>query len=69
MRKRILIVGLGSMGRRHLSIVKQLLPEAEIQILRRENTTNTSGFGVAKFKSLYETKQFIPEIFVIYNNT
>lgn len=67
MRKRILIVGLGSMGRRHLSIVKQLLPEAEIQILRRENTKNTSGFGVAQFNSLDEAKRFLPEIVVISN--
>ena len=67
MRKRILIVGLGSIGRRHLSIAKRLLPEADIQVLRRENTKSTSDFGVTEIDSLDEAKQFLPEIIVICN--
>ncbi len=35
MPERILIVGLGNIGRRHLSVVHEVLPDAGIVVLRR----------------------------------
>jgi len=67
MSKKILIVGLGSIGRRHLSIARALLPDAEIQVLRRERASIESALGVTEVSSLDEAKGFLPEIIVICN--
>ena len=67
MSKKILIVGLGSIGRRHLSIARALLPDAEIQVLRRERARIESVLGVTEVSSLDEAKGFLPEIIVICN--
>ena len=69
MSRRILIIGLGTIGLRHLSILKELIPEAEIKVLRRENTKIQFGLGVSVITSINEAKQFLPEIIVISNAT
>lgn len=69
MSRRILIIGLGSMGMRHLAILKELIPEAEIKVLQRENTKIQLNFGVSVVSSYEEAKQFLPEIVVISNAT
>jgi predicted dehydrogenase len=56
------------MGKRHLSIAKRLLPEAEIQVLRRGSMKTASSFGVTEIHSLDEARRFLPEIIVISNS-
>jgi predicted dehydrogenase len=67
MNKRILIVGLGSIGAQHLAVVQKLFPEAKIQILRQDETRTKNGLGVTEVSSLDEAKRFLPEIIVICN--
>ena len=67
MNKRILIVGLGSIGKRHLSVIQRLFPEAKIQILRQDRTRIKNSLSVTEVNSLDEAKRFLPEIIVICN--
>jgi predicted dehydrogenase len=69
MNKRILIVGLGSIGAQHLAVIQRLFPEAKIQILRQDETRTKNGLGVTEVSSLDEVKRFLPEIIVICNAT
>jgi predicted dehydrogenase len=41
----ILIAGLGSIGRRHLALVREVLPKARILVLRRPQSVSTEGPG------------------------
>jgi predicted dehydrogenase len=67
MNKRILIVGLGSMGKRHLSVIQGLFPEAKIKILRQGKVREETRLGSNEVSSLDEARQFLPEIIVICN--
>jgi predicted dehydrogenase len=67
MNKRILIVGLGSMGAKHLAVIQRHFPEAKIQILRQDETRTKNGLGVTEVSSLDEAKHFLPEIIVVCN--
>ena len=37
---RVLIVGLGSIGKRHLRLARDLLPNADIRVLRHQPTND-----------------------------
>ena len=67
MNKRILIVGLGSMGKRHLSVIQGLFPEAKIKVFRQGERREETKPGLNEVSSLNEARQFLPEIIVICN--
>ena len=67
MNKRILIVGLGSIGSQHLSVIQRLFPEAKIQILRQDETRAKNSPGITEISSHDEAIRFLPEIVVICN--
>lgn len=64
---RILIVGLGSIGKRHLRIARELTPNADIRILRHNATNEVPELANGCFFSLDEAITFAPEIAVIAN--
>lgn len=62
---RILIVGLGSIGQRHLRLARELLPEADIRILRHQIGSSTPNTANGCFFSLSEAITFAPQIAII----
>ena len=63
---KILLVGLGSIGKRHLSNIQQLMPKAEVLILRsRSNNKPVDGCNVATH--IDEALRFCPDIAIICN--
>lgn len=64
---RLLIVGLGSIGARHLRIARTLLPEADIRVLRREAASVVPEFANGCFSSIDDAVDFRPELSVIAN--
>lgn len=62
---KILIIGFGSIGKRHYKILKKLLPQAQIDLV-----TNQFVKGVNTFKSLKEIKRIdLYDYFVISSET
>ena len=64
---RVLIVGHGSMGRRHLRLARGLLPNADIRVLRHQVTGEVPEFSNGCFFSIEEAITFAPQIAVIAN--
>jgi len=64
---RILIVGLGSIGLRHLRLARQLLPQAEIKILRHQETRVVPEFSNGCVSTIVEALEFSPQVAVIAN--
>ena len=64
---RVLIVGLGSIGSRHLRLARQLLPNAEIKILRHQKTSEIPEFSDGCFSTIVEALEFLPQVAVIAN--
>jgi len=62
---RILIVGLGSIGKRHLRLARELLPNADIRVLRHQATNEVHGYSNGSFSSIEESIAFAPQIAVI----
>ncbi|HIC43459.1 MAG TPA: Gfo/Idh/MocA family oxidoreductase [Sulfurimonas sp.] len=62
---RILIVGLGSIGKRHLRLARELLPNADIRVLRHQATSEIPEFSNGCFPSIEEAIAFAPQIGVI----
>jgi predicted dehydrogenase len=62
---RILIVGLGSIGKRHLRLAKELLPKADIRVLRHQVTSEVPEFSNGCFSGIEEAIAFAPQIAVI----
>ncbi len=58
--KNILIVGLGSIGSRHLKIIKELRPEININLLRRKESKGTNLEKSAN-KIFYDIKEALKE--------
>ena len=63
--KRILIVGLGSIGKRHLRLARELLPNADIRVLRHQVTSEVPEYSNGCFSSNEEAIAFAPQIAVI----
>ena len=67
MNKKVLIVGLGSIGKRHLSVIQRLFPMAKIKILRESKKRVETNPELNEVSLLDEAKQFMPDIIVICN--
>ena len=64
---RILIVGLGSIGKRHLRLARELLPHADIRVMRHQAGSTTPDSANGCFSSMDEAIAFAPDIAVIAN--
>lgn len=64
---RVLVVGSGSIGKLHLRLVRELLPNADIRVLRREVGALPSELANGGFSSLDQAIAFQPQIAVIAN--
>lgn len=64
---RILIVGLGSIGLRHLRLARQLFPEAEIKVLRHQQTRSIPEFADGCIFTITDALKFSPQVAVIAN--
>ena len=62
---RILIAGLGSIGRRHLRLARKLIPNADIRILRHLVTSEVPEYSNGCFSTTEEAVAFAPQIAVI----
>lgn len=62
---RVLIVGSGSMGQRHLHLARRFLPDSEIKILTRNKKNKLSEFADGHFTCLDDALKFSPELAVI----
>lgn len=67
MSQRILIVGLGSIGRRHLRIIRETMPESDIRVLRHKTSSEIPEFSNGCFDSLDDACAFAPQLAVIAN--
>lgn len=65
--ERVLVVGLGSIGKRHLQIVRDLNPFADIRILRHTENIEKPEASNGCFKTIEEVTDFLPQIAVIAN--
>jgi len=65
--KRILLVGLGSAGTRHLRLAREQFPNADIRILRHKSENTTPEFSDGCFTTIEEAIAFSPQIAVITN--
>ncbi len=65
--KKVLIVGFGSIGKRHYEIAKEILPSAEFGLFR-SGKNNTSSTEVSlNFENLSQALEFKPDITVLAN--
>ena len=65
--KRILIVGSGSAGSRHLRLARTLFPSSEIKVLSHRTQSDNPEFSNGCVGNIEEAKQFAPQIAVIAN--
>ncbi|WP_374615148.1 Gfo/Idh/MocA family protein [Sphingorhabdus sp.] len=65
--ERVLIVGLGSIGRRHLALTRDLLPEADIRVLRRAPDATPPPEASGVFSTLSEALAFGPQLSIVAN--
>lgn len=63
----ILIVGLGSIGIRHLKIARNLFPEADIRVLRHQECLSIPEYADGCFSTLEQVVTFSPQMAVIAN--
>lgn len=69
MTMKILIVGFGSIGRRHKELARKLFPDANICVFNRGNLYGKIHANITIVKSLDEAKKFSPDIVVVSNAT
>jgi predicted dehydrogenase len=65
--KRVLIVGYGSIGRRHFRLARKLLPNAKILVLKRKITKKKNQNIDLCVNNLRDAIKFKPQIAVIAN--
>ena len=63
--ERVLIVGLGSIGKRHLRLARGLMPNADIRVLRHQSNNEEHEYSNGSFNNLDEAVAFKPQIAVI----
>lgn len=64
---KILIVGFGSIGERHLRVARSLFPDAQIALLRRSKSEKVPQFADLCFNSISDAMLFSAQIAVICN--
>ena len=64
---RILIVGFGSIGKRHLKIARELIPDADIRVLRHQVGDEIPQLANGHFFSAQDAVAFAPKMAVIAN--
>jgi predicted dehydrogenase len=64
---RILIVGLGSIGKRHIRLARELLPQSEIAVLRHKVDLIIPEGASHIFSAMAEALSFAPQLAVIAN--
>lgn len=64
---RVLIVGLGSIGKRHLRLARELLPSADIRVLRHTYTDVIPEYANGCFFELEQALDYAPDIAVVAN--
>jgi predicted dehydrogenase len=64
---RVLVVGLGSIGKLHLRLARELLPHADIRVLRREEGAALTEHANGGFSRMDQAIAFRPQIAVIAN--
>lgn len=62
---RILIVGYGSIGKRHLRVARDLMPHADIRILRHRKTNEIPEYANGCFSTIEEAITFTPQVAII----
>ena len=62
---RVLIVGLGSIGKRHLRLARELHPTADIRVLRHKPSSEIPEFANGCFFSVEDALSYLPHIAVI----
>lgn len=62
---RVLIVGLGSIGKRHLRLARELLPHADIRVLRHQVVDSVPEHANGCFSKLEDAMAFAPQLAVI----
>ena len=68
MLERILIVGLGSIGKRHVQLARKLMPDVQIAVLRHKNCQGLTDIGIDYcYTNLDEALQFRPQAAMIAN--
>lgn len=63
--RKALIVGMGSIGRRHLRLLREALPEADIRVLRHAHMSEVNKDADGFFFRLEDACKFAPELAVI----
>lgn len=64
---RILIIGLGSIGKRHLRLARKLLPNADTRVLRHQSANTSSDLNTDYFFNTEDALLFKPQVVVISN--
>lgn len=64
---RVLIVGLGSIGQRHLRLAREIIPEADIRVLRHQFGGEVPIGSSGCFSHIDEAVAFAPQIAVVAN--
>lgn len=64
---RVLVVGLGSIGKLHLRLARELLPHADIRVLRREEGMLPLEHANGGFSEMEQALAFQPQIAVVAN--
>jgi predicted dehydrogenase len=62
---KVLIVGLGSIGKRHLRLARELLPNADIRVLRHQHTSDIPENSNGCFFNIEDAVHFKPQIAVV----
>jgi predicted dehydrogenase len=62
---RALIVGLGSIGKRHLRLLRSVLPDADIRVLRHSGCGRTPEYADACFDQIGAACNFKPQLSVV----
>jgi predicted dehydrogenase len=65
--ERVLVVGLGSIGRRHLALARALLPVADIRVLRRAPDAAPPPEASGVFSTLSDALAFAPQLSIVAN--